>query len=367
MKTILDVSNIIYGGYYASPNFRISGFPLGGIRKLFGIMNADFPVSDFILCFDGGDSFRKELSPQYKAGRVPNYSVLAQIDLLKEMLKECDIPFLYKQGYEADDLICSSVYFFACINDPDNITIYSDDRDLACCVSEKVTVKNTTSNGIIITKDNFEQRVVSGTTVPFNTILLYKMLCGDKSDNYPGVNIPGLRFADFALDYTRQIQPFIDDGTFPEAAFMDIDVIRIIIDNLPGSISDESKEELKKQASLVFPRIIDVTYQGKEKFLQDMSSSNEPFYTVEQRHLPIVSQGCYNVQKFNLYCSMLGLNRMRAERYGVNFEERAESFRSQLKLRAKELSSGAMAVEHYHHSRAQRPSTTVLENMQLPI
>lgn len=367
MKAILDVSNIIYGGYYASPNFRISGFPLGGIRKLFGMMNADFAVSDFILCFDGGDSFRKELSPQYKAGRVPNYSVLAQVDLLKEMLRECDMPFMYKKGYEADDLICSSVYFFGCIKDPDEITVYSDDRDLSCCVSDKVTVKNTTSNGITITKDNFERRVVRGENVPFNTILLHKMLYGDKSDNYPGINIPGLRFADFALDFTRQLQPFIDNGTFPEAAFMDIDVIRLIIDNLPGSISDDSKEELKKQATLVFPRLTDVTYNGKDKFLQDISTSKEPFYVVEQRHLPIISQGSFDQKKFNLYCSIMGLNRMRAERYGANFEERAEGFRSQLKLRAKELSSGVMAVEKYCHSQAQRPSTTVLENMQLPI
>lgn len=367
MKTILDVSNVVYGGYYGSPETRVSGFPTGGIRKVFGIINSEMAISDFILCFDGGTKFRKELSPQYKAGRVPNYAVMAQIDLLKELLTECNIPYLYREDFEADDLICSSVHFCQCVRDPDKIIIYSDDRDLSCCVSDDVSIKNVTSNGISINRNNFERRVVRGEDIPYNTILLHKMMFGDKSDNYPGVNITGLRFVDFALALTENLQPLIETGQFPASSWMDVDVINLIIDSLPGSISTESKEALKKQAQIVFPRLVDITSNGQDAFNQDYSSAGEPFYTVERRHIPLFGQNDIDQKKFGLYCSVLGLNRCRTERYGKNYEERAEQFRAQLKLRAKELSSGVMAVERYRHGRAQPSNASVLENMQLPI
>lgn len=367
MKTILDVSNIVYGGHYASPDMRISGFPMGGIRKLFGILNAEMPLTDFVLCFDGGISFRRELEPEYKAGRVPNYSVMAQVDLLREMLLDCDIPFYREDDYEADDLICSTVYFLDCVGDREAVTVYSDDRDMACCVNSQTSIRNVTSQGICINKANYETRVVKNERIPYNTILLYKMLFGDRSDNYSELNVPGVRFSDVAATMLREMQPYLDSGAFPEVSFMDVDIIRLIIDGLPDSVSLESKELLKKRAMVVYPRLKDITANGREAFLQDAATSGEPLYRVERRHIKIFGQGEYNQRKFDMYCNMLNLNRCRMDRLRSNDLAQMDAFKQKLKLMAKDLSNGVYAVEKSRANRAPRTAPTVIENMRLPI
>lgn len=363
MKTILDVSNIVYGGHYGSPDWRISGFPVGGIRKLLGILNAGIRGSDFILCFDGGNTIKKELLPSYKAGRVPNYSVLAQLDLLKEILLDCDIPFYQDEKYEADDYICSLVHFFDRVRDPDNITIYSDDRDLACCVSDTVTLRNATSNGIIIDRNNYEQRVVSGKSIPYNTILLYKLFYGDKSDNYSGVSIPGLRFHTFAQEFIDAVTPFIERGDIPETGVMFYDAVCCIIDGLSDAISEESKKILKDQARIVFPQIFDVTENGFEAFCSEANSTGKPVYQVEQNHLKLVVNGGYNKSKFDSYCTMFSLNKCNPFKGGMDMT----AFKDRLHLLAKDLSNGVMAVERYNQHKFERTTTQMVADMELPL
>lgn len=371
MREILDVSNIVYGGYYGSPDYRVGGFPCGGIRKLLGIINADFRQSDFILCFDGGDTIKKELLPRYKAGRVPNYAVMAQLDLLKEIFLDCEIPYYWDNKHEADDFICSSVHFLTQVRDPDDIVIISDDRDLSCCISDSCRVKAATSLGTNIDRASFEERVVKGTFVPYNTILVHKMIFGDHSDNYPGLHIPGLVFDTFANFVVENVMPFIESGQFPVTAFMDIQVMNALIDMLPDTYTAEAREQLKEQAKIVFPHLLDVTANGMEAFLQDVQTAGEPLYRVERRHIKTFGMGSFNQKKFDLYCSVFNLNRCRPERYGANFVELAESFKKDLKLRAKDLASGAMAVEHYQSRKTVHPSSNVssgaVQSMELPL
>lgn len=368
MKSILDVSNIIHGGYYGSPNYRISGFPLGGIRKIMGILNANLAASEFALCFDGGETIKKELLPTYKAGRVPNYAVAAQIDLLKEILLDCDIPFYWDSKLEADDYACSLVKFLSLVGDPDNVLIYSDDRDLSCCVSAKVSMQNVTSNGIRIDRNNYEERVVSGERIPYNTILVHKMMYGDRSDNYSGLNVPGLRFDMLAQLLVVELQPYLESGQLPETAYMDLEVMEVIIDSLPDSFSSEMKDKIKAQAKIVFPQLVDVTREGLDSFYRDLSTSGQPIYQVEKRHTNFFGFSDFNRRKFDFYCNMLNLNRCHMDRYSMAHAEDAEAFKSKLALRAKELASGVLAVER-SRSKAQtmHSSSTVVQNMTLPL
>lgn len=363
MKTILDVSNIIYGGHYGSPNWRISGFPVGGIRKLLGIINANIRHSDFAICFDGGKTVKKELLPTYKAGRVPNYSVLAQIDLLKEILLDCDIPFYWSEEYEADDYICSLVHLFDRAKDPEPVAIWSDDHDLACCVSETVTLNNATSNGSVINISTYEKRVVPGKHVPYNTILLYKMFYGDRSDNYQGLSIPGLRFDIFAQMFTDTITPYIERGELPATSVMIYDAVCCIIDDLPESISEDSREALKRQARIVFPQIFDVTNNGFDAFIAEVQTSSQPLYRVEKNHLKIMMNGEYNKTKFDSYCTLFSLNKCNPTRGGLDMSE----FKDRLHLMAKDLSNGVMAVERYQKKRAASSATESVADMELPL
>ena len=371
MREILDISNIVYGGYYGSPDYRINGFPCGGIRKLLGIINADFRQSDFILCFDGGSTIKKELLPRYKAGRVPNYAVMAQLDLLREIFLDCDIPFYWDEKYEADDFVCSAVHFLTQIRDPDDIVIISDDRDLSCCISDTCKVRAATSLGTNIDRASFEERVIKGTHVPYNTILVHKMMFGDHSDNYPGLNIPGLMFDTLANFVVENVTPFIESGQFPVTSFMDIQVMDALIDMLPESYTESTREQLKAQAKIVFPQLVDITEHGMTAFVEDVQSSSEPMYKVERRHIKTFGMGSFNQKKFDLYCSIFNLNRCRPERYGANFIEQAEEFKGKLKLRAKDLASGVMAVEHYQSRKTVHansgPASGSVQSMELPL
>lgn len=370
MKSILDISNVVYGGYYGSPNRRISGFPVGGLRKVLGILNANLQQSEFILCFDGNNIVKKELLPTYKAGRVPNYAVFAQLDLLKEILTDCDIPFYYSPELEADDYICSVVSFLARANDPDRVIIYSDDRDISCCVSDSVQVRNVTSNGICIDRNNFEDRVVRGEQIPYNTVLLHKMVYGDKSDNYPGLEIPGLRFDILAQSMLSAMQPYLESGQLPDAAFMDLDIINIIIDSLPESFTAEMKERIKFQAQIVFPKLVDVTLHGFDAFISDLQQASEPIYRVEKRHINVFGFDDFNRSKFDFYCTMFGLNKCHADRYSSKYAEMADTFKDKLKLLSKDLVDGVIAVERYNNRNlAQRSSVSgsTVQSMTLPL
>lgn len=367
MKTILDVSNIVYGGHYGSSDYRIQGFPLGGVRKLLGLINAQMKSSELYLCFDGGSVLKKELLPTYKAGRVPNYSVLAQIDLLKEILEDCNIPFYWHPDYEADDYIFSLVQFFDSIGDREDIVIYSDDRDISCCVSEHVSIKNVTSQGICIDKRNFEVRAVEGERIPFNTVLIWKMMFGDKSDNYKGLYVPGLDFNTFANAFINTVEPYLADGSLPESSFANLDIMEIVIDSLPESITPDMKHALKEQAMLVFPQRVNVTAKGIRAFIEDATTSGDPLFVVERRHLKSFGLNSINHTAFMEYCNLLKLNRCYPDRYTDTESPRISEFKTKLRLRAKELSSGAMAVERYQSKRIVRASEPILENMKLPL
>lgn len=367
MKSILDISNVVYGGYYGSPGRRLAGFPIGGIRKVLGLLNANLQQSEFVLCFDGDSISKKELLPTYKAGRVPNYAVFAQLDLLKEILTDCGMPFYYSSELEADDYICSVINFLARVNDPDRVIIYSDDRDIACCVSDTVQIRNVTSNGICIDRNNFEERVVRGEQIPYNTILLHKMVYGDKSDNYPGLDIPGLRFDILAQSMLTEMKPFLDSGQLPDAAFMDLDVINVIIDSLPESFTVEMKERIKMQAQIVFPRLVDITLHGFDAFISDLQESAEPIYRVEKRHINVFGFDDFNRQKFDFYCSIMGLNKCHADRYRSTYAEMADAFKEKLKLRSLDLVDGVLAVERYNNRPVAHSNGSSVQSMTLPL
>ena len=363
MKAIIDVSSVIYGGHKGLDR-RIKGFPIGGIRKLFGIINAGLSSSDFVLCFDGGSIIKKELLPTYKAGRIPDYSVFAQIDLCKEMLLDCGIPFFCDEKYEADDFVFSICNMLEVINDTEKCIIYSDDRDLSCCVTDVTSIQNVTTNGICINRASYEDRVVRGRKIPYNTILLWKVLHGDSSDNYKALHIPGITFEGLAHAYVETLNPLIRPGGFTSTAFADFDVISAFLNDYSG-VDPKDMDKLRAQIRIAFPMKIPVFDIGLEEVIK-LYSTGKPFYDIEREHMKFFGQGSFNRKRFDFYCSLLGLNKTRPSLSVDKDSAEAQEFYSTLDLRAKELSSGAMAVARYRNKQHSKPERPTLENMELP-
>lgn len=365
MKRIIDVSSAIYGGH-AGNDRRIRGFPVGGLRKLFGIINAGLSEGDFALCFDGGQIIKKELLPTYKAGRVPDYSVLAQVELAKELCLRCNIPFYHDPQYEADDFVYSICDELLNLGDLEEVQIYSDDRDLSCCVTDNISIHNMTSNGMCISRRTYEERVVRGRTIPYNTILLWKVFHGDPSDNYRALQIPGLNFEGFAYDYVQAVSPLIGPEGFNDLGYIDYNVFCAAVNSLGEQYTGQQLDMLKNQGRIAFPYRIAVSTATMEEYGAKCAEGIQ-LYTLERQYMKFFGMSSFNYKKFEFYCTLLGLNKTKPARSVDRDSAEAQEFYRLLELRAKELANGTMAVERFRSKREVRPHGATIKNMELPI
>lgn len=145
----------------------------------------------------------------YKARReIPDGSFFTGINITMSFLQKAGVTVLRGEHYEADDLIKASVDA-AKIMYPDlPIDIITGDHDLVPLVDEQVSVflrsvKTTWAESkeleiphyVQITPANYQEHLeglscykTSKLSIPYNTVLLAKLLRGDKSDEIPGKN-----------------------------------------------------------------------------------------------------------------------------------------------------------------------------------
>lgn len=140
---------------------------------------------------------------EYKGGRskMPKALYTAVSDCEK-LLRSAGVSVFAQEGYEADDLI------YACVKAAKKqypgvpIDIVTNDADLLPLVDDTVSVflrskKGTSAEDESIEKNKYKQvtprnyqevvqdlSAYSGFLIPYNSILLYKLLRGDPSDNY---------------------------------------------------------------------------------------------------------------------------------------------------------------------------------------
>lgn len=163
---------------------------------------------------EGGNSFRKQyfkesphedLATNYKGSR-PDASrnpVIKAMDTTIQFLYEARVP-LYRMGtYEADDLIFSVIQEIKKFDQTTPIDVITNDADLLPLVDEQVSVYlrgKSTSNEDNSPKRRMYRQVTprtytnvlsqlseyKGFYLPYNSILLHKLLRGDSSDEYKG-------------------------------------------------------------------------------------------------------------------------------------------------------------------------------------
>ena len=211
---------------------------LYGLLRIFSMYGFD---NYYVFCFDTPKSARKAESGDYKAGRVKaDQEYFDQVAVARTMLENVGFLTHSVEGFEADDFIVETVNknkeFF------DHVFVVSNDFDMAQNVDDNVYFKNVVKSRGDITKDNFE----SVLKCPYNSILLYKALVGDKSDNIPGVKGFG----------PKAFYRFIDD----ENIYGDLVNIRkgrkeysIIKDSI--TLSEDKKKEALNSLRLIVPRV----------------------------------------------------------------------------------------------------------------
>ena len=186
---LVDGNSYLYRAFFATPHLSNSkGIPTNAtyafmnmIRKL---QNEEKP-DGLIIVFDSkAPSFREEISKAYKAQRPPMPGNLsAQIPYVKSVLEAMGLPILEKEGFEADDIIGTVTERLK--GQDTEIVIVTSDKDMMQLVTDKVIILDT-MKGLSIGEKEVEEKF----GIMPSLMIDYLALCGDTSDNIPGV--PGV-------------------------------------------------------------------------------------------------------------------------------------------------------------------------------
>ncbi|WP_287131134.1 DNA polymerase I [Candidatus Cyanaurora vandensis] len=168
----------------------------------YGFLKALFEVlakENFVGCAVAFDhhlpTFRHEVDETYKAGRPETPAeFISDLENLKGILTAMQVPTIELLGFEADDILGT----LACagLREGHQVKILTGDQDLFQLVDpdRQITVLQPNSKqGMIL--EFGTQEIKDKLGVWPNQIVDYKALCGDSSDNIPGVKGIGAKTA----------------------------------------------------------------------------------------------------------------------------------------------------------------------------
>lgn len=187
---LVDGSSLAFRSFFAlftSGLSTSSGLPTSAIygffASLFDLIEKRKPHS-IAVCFDmKAPTFRHEAFDSYKANRDEMPDDLAvQWPLLKEGLAKLEIPVYELAGYEADDLIGTVAK--QAHSRHQEVIILTGDQDAFQLLDGTIQVLMPTRDGL---KAFGHQEVFEKLGVYPEQVIDYKGLCGDTSDNIPGV------------------------------------------------------------------------------------------------------------------------------------------------------------------------------------
>ncbi len=200
---LVDGSTYIFRAYFAmfkaaqarGRSFtRSDGTPVGAVMtfcnmlwKLLREGLGEGKPSHVAVVFDhSAASFRNEIYDQYKANRdEPPDELVPQFPLIRDAVRAFGLKPIEQKGYEADDLIAT--YARQAVAAGAEVTIVSGDKDLMQVVGSGIIMYDPMpGNERQIGRDE----VIAKFGVPPEKVVDVQALCGDATDNVPGV--PGI-------------------------------------------------------------------------------------------------------------------------------------------------------------------------------
>ncbi|WP_353932555.1 DNA polymerase I [Okeanomitos corallinicola TIOX110] len=172
----------------------------GFLKCLLEVMKTEQPQA-MAVAFDLGlPTFRHEADDTYKAGRAETpEDFIPDIENLQDLLRALNLPIFTSPGYEADDVLGTLAQKASTAGY--GVKILSGDRDLFQLINaeKNITVLNFSPEALkrsanSITEFHAEQVQEKLGVLP-TQIVDYKALCGDTSDNIPGVKGIGAKTA----------------------------------------------------------------------------------------------------------------------------------------------------------------------------
>jgi DNA polymerase I len=198
---LIDGHSLAFRSYYAFAKGRdgglrtSSGIPTsvsyGFIKALLETIEAEKP-DHVAITFDlGGPTYRHDADVTYKANRAETpEDFMPDLMNLQDVLRAMNFQVIVSPGYEADDVIGTMSRQAAAIGW--GVKILSGDRDLFQLVDDDEQVKilylsSTFGKAAPPPKEFGIQEVKDKMGVLPSQVVDFKALCGDSSDNIPGV------------------------------------------------------------------------------------------------------------------------------------------------------------------------------------
>lgn len=201
---LVDGHSLAFRAYYAFAKGRegglrtSTGIPTsvcyGFLKNLLDLLKTEQPHY-LAIAFDlGGPTFRHQADQTYKANRVETpEDFIPDLENLQELLAAMDLPIVVEPGYEADDVLGTLAYQAS--QQGFQVKILSGDRDLFQLVQpdDRVRILYMSSIYSAAARSGAAPRsfgpaeVQEKMGVTVDQIVDYKALCGDSSDNIPGV------------------------------------------------------------------------------------------------------------------------------------------------------------------------------------
>ncbi|MCX6393431.1 MAG: DNA polymerase I [Solirubrobacterales bacterium] len=210
---LIDGSSLAYRAFYALPETIATskGEPTNailGFAQMLTRLITDYGFRPTIVAWDKGHSGRREIYPEYKAGRI------SRPDLLKEQwphLEGLCSAFGHLnaavEGCEADDVIATLAE--RAKKEGIHVTIVTGDRDALQLVDDLVTVV-TTGRGVSDVKAYDAATVLERYGVGPELVADLIGLKGDSSDNLPGVPGVGEKTASALLAQYGSLEAVIE-------------------------------------------------------------------------------------------------------------------------------------------------------------
>ena len=199
---ILDAYSLLFRAYHSfplslqSPDGEITNAVYGFTRMLLRVLEIVDPKYIVTGTDMGEPTFRHQTYTQYKANREEaDPELKAQFPLMYAVLEVLNIPTIGINGYEADDVIGTLSEKLSHSNPELKVAIFTSDRDTFQLIHDNVYVLWPERDGSGDLRVIDKQAVEDHFGVKVDQVIDYKALCGDPSDNIPGVKGVGPKTA----------------------------------------------------------------------------------------------------------------------------------------------------------------------------
>lgn len=218
---IVDGSNAFVRAYCAYPSVSSHGYQLGGfvgfMKTLTKLVNDYAPSGVIIVWEGGGSSRRRSIYADYKMNRRPeklnrfyaddipdsDENRVHQTIALVKLLRCLPVWQLYAEDVEGDDVIA----YLTCgplIKRP--VMIASSDKDMHQLLCDRVTQFSFHKKRVLTASDVYDEYGILA-----ENFGIAKAVCGDSSDNIPGVSRIGFKTLVKSVSLVRERGVIVDD------------------------------------------------------------------------------------------------------------------------------------------------------------